>query len=105
MKRHIYLKKKTLEEARQIISSEVADLIRLAPETVPVEDGLGRVTASLCTQRTRPSLSLRGDGRHRRRRRKNVRATEESPRALLIDKEASSSIREIPFLREWTRSS
>ena len=44
MKRHIYLKKKTLEEA-EVISSEVAKLIRLETETIPVIRSLGRVIA------------------------------------------------------------
>jgi putative molybdopterin biosynthesis protein len=44
MKRNIYLKKKTLEEAKRI-SSELANLIHLETETIPVVHSLGRVTA------------------------------------------------------------
>ena len=44
MKRHIYLKKKTLQEA-EAASAEVAKLIRLETETIPVIQSLGRVIA------------------------------------------------------------
>jgi putative molybdopterin biosynthesis protein len=44
MKRNIYLKKKSLEEAKGI-ASKLADLIHLGTETVPVARALSRVTA------------------------------------------------------------
>jgi len=44
MKRNIYLKKKTLEEARAIVF-ELAKLIRLETETIPVIQASGRVLA------------------------------------------------------------
>ncbi|MDO9123286.1 MAG: molybdopterin biosynthesis protein, partial [Deltaproteobacteria bacterium] len=44
MKRNIYLKKKSLEEAKAI-SSRLASLIQIGTETVPVIQALGRVTA------------------------------------------------------------
>ncbi|MBM4278705.1 MAG: molybdopterin biosynthesis protein [Deltaproteobacteria bacterium] len=44
MKRNIYLKKKSLDEAKGI-ASNLADLIRLGAEKIPVIRALGRVTA------------------------------------------------------------
>ncbi|MBP1708634.1 MAG: molybdenum cofactor synthesis domain protein, partial [Deltaproteobacteria bacterium] len=44
MKRHIYLKKKTLEEA-EAIASDLAKLIHLETEMIPVTQSLGRVIA------------------------------------------------------------
>jgi putative molybdopterin biosynthesis protein len=44
MKRNIYLKKKTLEEARKV-ASRMADLIHLETETIPVAHSAGRVTS------------------------------------------------------------
>ena len=44
MKRNIYLKKKTLEEAKAI-SSSLAGLIHLETEMIPVVNATNRVTA------------------------------------------------------------
>src|SRR5512136_1669323 len=44
MKRNIYLKKKSLDEAKAV-ARELAKLIHLETETVPVIESLGRVTA------------------------------------------------------------
>jgi len=42
-KRNVYLKMKTLAEARQIILSEFDSLPPLASETIPVQDSVGRI--------------------------------------------------------------
>ena len=45
MPRNVYLKMKTLEEARRIVRERLAPLRRLATETVPVPEAVGRVLA------------------------------------------------------------
>jgi len=45
MKRTIYLKKKRLAEAKEIVSSKMSNLIHLETETIPVVQALGRVIA------------------------------------------------------------
>src|SRR4030042_2896492 len=88
MKRTIYLKKKTLEEARAV-SAEVAKLIHLKTETIPVTHSVGRVTAEpLFAKISSPpfhcaamdGIAVKADG--------SYGATEESPKSLLINKEA-----------------
>ncbi len=44
MKRNIYLKKKSLEEAKKV-ASEIANLIHLETEVIPVIHSQGRITA------------------------------------------------------------
>lgn len=44
-KRNIYLEMKSLEEAREIFLSRFGTDLRTAPEEIPTEDSLGRVTA------------------------------------------------------------
>jgi putative molybdopterin biosynthesis protein len=46
MPRNVYLKMKTLEEARAIVAERLAPLRRLGPETVPVPEAVGRVLAA-----------------------------------------------------------
>ncbi len=44
-KRNIYLEMKSLEEAQEVFRSRFDPIRRTAPEEIPVEDALGRVTA------------------------------------------------------------
>jgi len=46
MPRNVYLKMKTLEEARAIVAERLAPLRRLSSETVPVPEAVGRVLAA-----------------------------------------------------------
>jgi putative molybdopterin biosynthesis protein len=46
MARNVYLKMKTLEEARRIVRERLAHLRRLGSETVPAPEAVGRVLAS-----------------------------------------------------------
>lgn len=46
MPRNVYLKMKSLEEARTIVAERLAPLRRLSPETVPVPEAVGRVLAA-----------------------------------------------------------
>ena len=46
MPRNVYLKMKTLEEARRIVRERLAHLRRLGSETVPAPEAVGRVLAS-----------------------------------------------------------
>lgn len=45
MKRHVYLKMKTLEEARDIFFTRFGPELRTTPEEISAKDSLGRVTA------------------------------------------------------------
>ena len=89
MKRTIYLKKKTLAEARTIVFTELVKLIHLGPETISVIHALNRVTAEpLFAKISSPpfhcaamdGIAVKADGTYG--------ATEESPKSLLINKEA-----------------
>src|SRR4030042_1417877 len=89
MKRTIYLKKKTLAEARTIVFTELVKLIHLGPETISVIHALNRVTAEpLFAKISSPpfhcaamdGIAVKADG--------SYGATEESPKSLLINKEA-----------------
>jgi putative molybdopterin biosynthesis protein len=88
MKRTIYLKKKSLEEAKAI-SSALATLIRLGIETVPVPQSIGRVTAEpIFAKISSPpypcaamdGIAVSSDITYG--------ATEESPKILTLGKEA-----------------
>ena len=88
MKRTIYLKKKTLKEA-EIVSSEVAKLIHLETETVPVTHALGRVTAEpVFAKISSPPFHCAAMDGIVVKAETTYGATEESPKSLLINKEA-----------------
>jgi putative molybdopterin biosynthesis protein len=88
MKRHIYLKKKTLEEA-EAISSEVAKLIRLETETTPVIRSLGRVIAEpLFAKISSPPFHCAAMDGIAVNAETTYGATEESAKTLAIGKEA-----------------
>jgi len=46
MPRNVYLKMKSLDEARRIVRDRLAPLRYLSPETVPVPEAVGRVLAA-----------------------------------------------------------
>jgi len=88
MKRTIYLKKKTLEEAKAI-STEVAKLIHLKPETIPVIHSVGRVTAEpLFAKISSPPFHCAAMDGIAVKAESTYGATEESPKCLFINKEA-----------------
>ena len=88
MKRNIYLKKKTLDEAKAV-SLELASLIHLETEMIPVARSLGRVIAEpLFARISSPpfhcaamdGIAVQAEGTYG--------ASEESPKILLIGKDA-----------------
>jgi putative molybdopterin biosynthesis protein len=88
MKRHIYLKKKTLEEAEAIVS-EVAKLIRLETETIPVIQSLGRVIAEPVFARiSSPPFHCAAMDGIAVKAETTYGATEESAKTLILEKEA-----------------
>ena len=88
MKRNIYLKKKTLEEARAV-SAEVAKLIHLKTETIPVIHSVGRVTAEpLFAKISSPPFHCAAMDGIAVKAETTYGAAEESPKSLLINKEA-----------------
>jgi putative molybdopterin biosynthesis protein len=89
MKRTIYLKKKTLEEAKAILSSEIVNLIHLGIEVVPVIHALSRVTAEpLFAKISSPSFHCAAMDGIAIKAESTYGATEESPKSLLINREA-----------------
>jgi putative molybdopterin biosynthesis protein len=89
MKRNIYLKKKTLAEARTIASSELVKLIHLGIETIPVIHAVGRVTAEpLYARISSPPFHCAAMDGIAVKAETTYGATEESPKSLLIDQEA-----------------
>jgi putative molybdopterin biosynthesis protein len=88
MKRHIYLKKKTLEEA-EAVASEVAELIRLETESIPVIQSLGRVTAEpLFAKISSPPFHCAAMDGIAVKAETTYGATEESPKILATGKGA-----------------
>jgi putative molybdopterin biosynthesis protein len=88
MKRNIYLKKKTLEEAREI-AAEVAKRICLQAETVPVARSSGRVTAEPVFARiSSPSFHCAAMDGIAVKAETTYGASEDSPKALTIGNEA-----------------
>ena len=88
MKRNIYLKKKTLEEAKTV-SLELANLIHLETEMIPVARSLGRVIAeSLLAKISSPPFHCAAMDGIAVRVENTYGATEESPKILLIGKDA-----------------
>jgi putative molybdopterin biosynthesis protein len=89
VKRTIYLKKKTLIEAKTILTSEVVKLIHLGTETIRVIHGLGRVTAEpLFAKISSPPFHCAAMDGIAIKAESTYGATEESPKSLLINKEA-----------------
>ena len=89
MKRTVYLKKKTLAEARTIVSTELMKLIHLGTETIPVIDALGRVTGEpLYAKISSPPFHCAAMDGIAVKAEKTYGATEESPKSLLINEEA-----------------
>ncbi len=88
MKRTVYLKKKSLEEAKEIAST-LASLIRLETETISVPQALGRVTAKPVFAKisSPPYLCAAMDGVAVKAE-LTYGATEESPKILNLGKEA-----------------
>ena len=89
MKRNIYLKKKTLEEAKEILSSRLAELIHLETETVPVTQAAGRVLAEpLFAKISSPPFHCAAMDGIAVKAETTYGASEESPRTLQIGKDA-----------------
>ena len=89
MKRTIYLKKKTLKEAKTILTSELVKLIHLGTETIPVIHALNRVTAEpLFAKISSPPFHCAAMDGIAVKAESTYGATEESPKSLLINKEA-----------------
>ena len=88
MKRTIYLKKKTLQEARAI-AAQVAEMIHLEAETVSVVHALGRVTAEpLFAKISSPPFHCAAMDGIAVRAETTYGASEEAPRSLRIGREA-----------------
>jgi putative molybdopterin biosynthesis protein len=88
MKRNIYLKKKTLEEAKAV-SSRLASLILLETETVPVVRSLGRVTAEpLYANISSPPFHCAAMDGIAVKAESTYGATEDFPKALIIGEDA-----------------
>ncbi len=89
MKRHIYLKKRTLEEAKTIISSKIIPLIQLGSEMVPVIHSKGRVTAEPVFARiSSPSYCCAAMDGIAVKAETTYGAGEATPKSLTINKEA-----------------
>jgi len=89
MKRTIYLKKKTLAEAKEIVSSKMSNLIHLETEAIPVVQALGRVIAEpVFAKISSPPYHCAAMDGIAVKAETTYGATEESPKSLLINKEA-----------------
>lgn len=89
MKRTIYLKKKTLAEAKEIVSTKLANLIHLETETIPVAQSVHRVTAEpLFAKFSSPPFHCAAMDGIAVKAENTFGATEESPKSLRINKEA-----------------
>jgi putative molybdopterin biosynthesis protein len=88
MKRTIYLKKKSLEEAKKV-ASELANLIHLEAEVIPVIHSQGRITAEpLFAKLSSPPFHCAAMDGIAVKAESTYGAAEESPKSLLIDTEA-----------------
>jgi putative molybdopterin biosynthesis protein len=88
MKRNIYLKKKSLDEAKKV-SSELARLISLETETISVARSVGRVTAEPVFARiSSPPFHCAAMDGIAVKAENTFGTTEESPKPLRINKEA-----------------
>src|SRR4030043_586250 len=89
MKRTIYLKKKTLAEAKEIVPTKLANLIHLETETIPVAQSVHRVTAEpLFAKFSSPPFHCAAMDGIAVKAENTFGATEESPKSLRINKEA-----------------
>jgi putative molybdopterin biosynthesis protein len=89
MKRNIYLKKKTLAEARAIVSSELVKLIHLGTETIPVIQAINRVTAEpIYAKISSPPFHCAAMDGIAVKAESTYGATEDSPKSLRINQEA-----------------
>ena len=89
MKRTIYLKKKTLEEAGAVLSADLVPLIQLETETIPVVHSTGRVLAEPVFARiSSPPFHCAAMDGIAVQAEATYGATEESPKILSIGKEA-----------------
>jgi len=89
MKRTIYLKKKALAEAKEIVSTKLANLIQLETETISVPHSVGRVTAEpVFAKISSPPFHCAAMDGIAVKAKSTVGATEESPKLLRINKEA-----------------
>lgn len=88
MKRNIYLKKKSLEEAKRV-SSMLADLIHLGDETIPVIQAWGRVTSQpVFAKISSPPFHCAAMDGIAVRAESTYGATEDAPRVLSLGQEA-----------------
>jgi len=88
MKRNIYLKKKSLEEAQKV-ASEVANLIHLGTEVIPAIHAQDRITAEPVFARiSSPPFHCAAMDGIAVKAENTFGATEESPRSLRINQEA-----------------
>jgi putative molybdopterin biosynthesis protein len=88
MKRNIYLKKKSLEEAKKV-ASEIAKLIHLGTEVIPVMHSQGRITAEAVFARiSSPPFHCAAMDGIAIKAENSFGATEESPKSLRINREA-----------------
>jgi putative molybdopterin biosynthesis protein len=88
MKRNIYLKKKSLEEAKKV-ASEIASLIHLGAEVIPVINAQGRITAEPIFARiSSPPFHCAAMDGIAIKAENTFGANEESPKSLCINKEA-----------------
>ena len=89
MKRTIYLKKKTLAEAKTVVSRELVSLIHLEIETIPVIHSSGRVTAEpIFAKISSPPFHCAAMDGIAVKAKNTYGATEGSPKLLNIGKEA-----------------
>jgi putative molybdopterin biosynthesis protein len=88
MKRNIYLKKKSLEEAKKVASG-IANLIHLGTEVIPVIHSQGRITAEPVFARiSSPPFHCAAMDGIAIKAQNTFGATEESPKSFCINKEA-----------------
>jgi putative molybdopterin biosynthesis protein len=88
MKRNIYLKKKSLEEAKKV-ASEIANLIHLGSEVIPVTHSQDRITAEPVFARiSSPPFHCAAMDGIAIKAENTFGATEESPKSLRINQEA-----------------
>ncbi len=105
MKRNIYLKKKSLEEAKRI-SSELASLIHLETEVIPVVQSLDRVTAEpLYAKVSSPPFHCAAMDGIAVKAETTYGATEENPKSLYIGNEAFLVNTGNPIPQGWMRLS
>jgi len=89
MKRAIYLKKKSLEEAKAIVAADLAKLIHLGTEVIPVIHSAGRVLSEpVFAKISSPSFHCAAMDGLALEAERTYGASEESPRILRVDSEA-----------------